>query len=212
MKFEDQIREFEGQPLNRQILMGILKDYKRPYDKINELVRQEALIPVKKGVFVPGPALHLASPEPFLLANHLNGPSYISMETALSHWGLIPEKVYEVTSATVDRSETYDTSTGRFSYIHLPIPYYSFGQQQITLAENQVALIATAEKALCDKIVTTSGLLFRSVIQLKEWLLEDMRMEKDVLRRLQPRLIHNWLSKAPKKQTLQLLIKILEDL
>jgi hypothetical protein len=77
---------------------------------------------------------------------------------------------------------------------------------------NQVALIATAEKALCDKIVTTSGLLFRSVIQLKEWLLEDMRMEKDVLRRLQPRLIRNWLIKAPKKKTLQLLIKILEDL
>jgi len=212
MKFEDQIREFEGQPLNRQILMGMLRDYKRPYDKINELVKQEVLIRVKKGLFVPGPALHLVSPESFLLANHLNGPSYISMETALSHWGLIPEKVFEVTSATVDRSETYDTSTGRFSYIHLPIPYYSFGQQQITLAQNQVALIATAEKALCDKIVTTSGLLFRSVIQLKEWLLEDMRMEKDVLRRLQPRLIRNWISESPKKQTLQLLVKILEDL
>ena len=212
MKFEDQIREFEGQPLNRQILMDMLKDYKRPYDKINELVKKEALIPVRKGIFVPGPALHLASPEPFLLANHLKGPSYISMETALSYWGLIPEKVFEVTSAAVGRSETYDTLTGRFRYAHLPLPYYAFGQQQVTLAENQVALVATAEKALCDKIITTSGLLFRSVIQLKAWLIEDMRMEKDMLRRLQPRLIHSWLNKAPKKHSLQLLVKILDDL
>ena len=212
MKFEDQIREFEGQPLNRQILMDMLKDYKRPYDKINELVKKEALIPVRKGIFVPGPALHLASPEPFLLANHLKGPSYISMETALSYWGLIPEKVFEVTSAAVGRSETYDTLTGRFRYAHLPLPYYAFGQQQVTLAENQVALVATAEKALCDKIITTSGLLFRSVIQLKAWLIEDMRMEKDMLRRLQPRLIHSWLNKAPKKHSLQLLVKILEYL
>ena len=212
MKFEDQIREFEGQPLNRQILMGILKDYKRPYDKINDLVRQDALIPVKKGIFVPGPLLHLISPEPFLLANHLFGPSYISMETALSYWGLIPEKVFEISSATTRRSESYDTSTGRFSYSHLTLPYYSFGQQQVTLAERQVALVATPEKALCDKLVTTSGLLFRSLVQLKEWLLEDMRMDKDVLRQLQPRLIHSWLNNAPKKTTLQLLVKIIEDL
>ncbi len=210
MKFEEQMRQFEGQPINRQILLGMLKGYKRPYDKINEMVKQETIIPVRKGIFVPGPALHLVPPEPFLLANHLNGPSYISMETALSYWGMIPEKVFEITSATTRRSETYDTSSGRFSYTHLPLPFYSFGQQQVTVADRQVALVATAEKALCDKIITTSGLLFRSVIQLKAWLLEDMRMEKDILRSLQPHIIRNWLSKAPKKHTLQLLIKVLE--
>jgi len=212
MKFEDSIRVFQGQPLNRQILMGMLKDYKRPYDKINELVRKEVLIPVKKGIFVPGPSMHLRTPEPFLLANHLTGPSYVSMETALSYRGLIPEKVFEISSATIGRSGTYNTSTGRFSYIHLPLPYYSFGQQSVTLAENQVALVATAEKALCDKIVTTSGLLFRSVVQLKEWLIEDMRMDRATLSSLNPGMIRSWMNKAPKKTTLQLLIKILEDL
>jgi hypothetical protein len=212
MKFEDQIRQYEGQPLTRQILMGMLKDYKRPYDKINELVRQETLIPLKRGIFIPGPSLYLDPPEPFLLANHLNGPSYISMETALSHWGMIPEKVFEISSATVGRSASYSTPIGRFSYSHLALPYYSFGQQQVTLTENQAVLIATPEKALCDKIVTTSGLLFRSLVQLKAWLIEDMRMEKEVLRSLQSRIILSWLSKAPKKQTLQLLIKILDDL
>jgi hypothetical protein len=212
MKFEEQIRSFEGQPLTRQILMDLLKDYKRPYDKINELVKQAAIIPIKRGVYIPGPSLHLTLPEPFLLANHLNGPSYISMESALSHWNMIPEKVFEISSATINRSKIYDTSIGRFSYLHLPLPYYSFGQEQVTISKSQVALVATPEKALCDKIIATSGLLFRSIIQLREWLMEDMRIEKDVLRSLKPRIIQGWLSNTPKKTALQLLIKILEDL
>lgn len=212
MSFEEQIRSFEGQPLTKQILLDLLKDYKRPYDKINELVRKNLIIPVKRGVFVPGPALHLTAPEPFLLANHLYGPSYISMESALSYWGMIPEKVFEITSATLNRSKSYHSSVGRFSYTHLPLPYYAFGQQQITLAENQVAMVATAEKALCDKMVATSGLLFRSTVQLKAWLTEDMRIDKDTLSRLQPRTIKSWLPKAPKKTTLEFLIKILEDI
>ena len=91
MDLAEPLREFEGQPLTRQLLMDLLKDYKRPYDKISEMVNQQELIPVKRGIFVPGPKLHIRQPEPFLLANHLRGPSYVSLETALSYWGLIPE-------------------------------------------------------------------------------------------------------------------------
>ena len=123
MKFGETIRGFEGQPLTRQILMDLLKDYKRPYDKISEMVKQGELIQVKRGIFVPGPKLHMGQPEPFLLANHLAGPSYVSLETALSHWGLIPEQVFETASATTGRSKSYRTQVGRFSYVHLPLPY-----------------------------------------------------------------------------------------
>jgi hypothetical protein len=212
MEFEETIKRFGGQPLTRQILLEILKDYKRPHDKIHELVRQQALIPVKRGVFVPGPRLHLTQPEPFLLANHLNGPSYVSLETALSYWRLIPEQVYEIASATTERSKEYHTPVGRFTYTHLPLPYYAFGQMQVTLAENQVALIASPEKAVCDKLITTSGLLFRSLAPLKNWLLEEMRMDREVLRNLQTRTIRSWLPAAPKKKVLELLVNILEDL
>lgn len=37
----------------------------------------------------------MATPESFLIANHLNGLSYISLESALSYWGYIPEQVEE---------------------------------------------------------------------------------------------------------------------
>jgi hypothetical protein len=212
MSIEEQIRNFNGQPLTRQILLDILKDYKRPHDKINELVKQKSLVPVKRGVFVPGPKLQLVQPDPFLLANHLYRPSYVSLETALSYWGLIPERVYEITSMTTDRTKEYNTAVGRFTYLHLPLTYYFFGQKQVALAENQLALVATPEKALCDKLIATSGLLFRSSIQLKAWLLEDMRMDRESLRKLQTRNIHSWLKAAPKKKVIELLIKILEDL
>lgn len=208
----DTIRNFAGQPLTRQILMDLLKDYKRPFDKIGELVRQKVLIQVKRGIFIPGPALNIPQPEPFLLANHIAGPSYVSLEAALSHWRMIPEQVYEITSVTTRRSKTYDTPAGRFTYKHLPLPYYSFGQQSMELAKNQVALVATPEKALCDKIVITSGLLFRSAVQLMAWLTEDMRINRDALRALRLGMIREWLNSAPKKDSLQLLVKILEKL
>jgi hypothetical protein len=212
MKFEQEIQNFSGQPLTRQILLDVLKDYKRPQDKISELVRKKELIPVKRGVFIPGPHSRLLQPEPFLLANHLYGPSYISLETALSYWRLIPEQAFEIASMTIDRSKKYKTSVGRFTYTHLPLPYYSFGIKQVKLAENQVALVASPEKAICDKLIATSGLLFRSVTQLKGWILEEMRMDPEGLRNLQTRTIHDWLSEAPKRKTLELLIKILDDL
>ena len=212
MTFQEAIQDFGGQPLTRQVLLNLLKDYKRPFDKITELVKQKALIPVKRGIFVPGPILNIPQPEPYLLANHLMGPSYVSLESALSHWRMIPEQVYEISSVTTGRSKVYNTPLGRFSYMHLPLPYYSFGQQSLELAKNQVALVATAEKALCDKIITTSGLLFRSSVQLLAWLTEDMRMDKEVLRTLQTGMIRDWLDESPKKDSLQLLVKTLEDL
>src|ERR1700676_3418089 len=133
MRFEDAISEYGGQPLNRQVILDLLKEYKRPFDKISELVKQKELIQVKRGIFIPGPALHINQPEPYLLANHLKGPSYVSMETALSHWGMIPERVFEISSMTTSRSIVYNTTVGRFSYTHLRLPYYSFGQMQVKL-------------------------------------------------------------------------------
>ena len=212
MEFREAIRDYEGQPITKQILLDLLKEYKRPYDKINELVKQGILIPVKRGIYVPGPKLSISKPEPFLLANHLLGPSYISFETALSYWNLIPERVYEVSSATSQNSKKYKTKVGRFSYKHMPLPYYSFGIKQVELVKNQRVLIATAEKALCDKIVTTSGLLLRSNKQVMELLIDDLRMEKDMLRNLNYKEIGKWIINAPKRTSLTMLIKTLKEL
>ncbi len=120
MEFRESIQNFAEQPITKQVLMAILKEYKRPYDKINELVKQGILILVKRGIYIPGPKLNIAKPHSYLLANHILGPSYVSLESALSYHGLIPERVYEISSLTTQNSKTYKTPTGRFSYTHLP--------------------------------------------------------------------------------------------
>ena len=72
--------------------------------------------------------------------------------------------------------------------------------------------MASPEKALCDKIVTTSGVLLRSVKQTLELLIEDFRIDKQMLRNLDTTIISSWLKDAPKENSLMILVKTLKGL
>lgn len=212
MEFKEALAEYAEAPLQLQVLLHLLKDYKRPYDKINELVRQEILTPVKKGLFIPGAKTNIAKPEPFLIANHLWGPSYVSVDTALSYWGFIPERVFEISSVTVKNTKTYLTKAGRFSYLHAPLPYYSIGIKSIQLSKKQIVMIASPEKALCDKIIMTSGILLRSTKLVSEYLLDELRMDEEMLQKLDTNEIESWINISPKKESLKMLVKALKNL
>lgn len=206
------MHEYAEEPLTRQIMMDLLKDYKRPNDKINELVKKGELTSIKKGLYVAGPNINIAKPASFLIANHLWGPSYVSMEAALSYWGLIPERVFEISSLTIKVSKSYKTSMGRFSYVNAPLPYYAFGIKSVQLTPKQVVLIASPEKAICDKIITTSGIILRSAKQAQEYLMDDLRIDEELLSELDPEVISSWISDAPKKESLSMLVKTIRNL
>ena len=212
MELEESLQEYAEEPLTRRLLMDLLKDYQRPNDKISELIKAGKLTAVKNGLYVSGPKMKLVRPEPFLVANHLRGPSYVSMETALSYWGLIPERVYEVSSVTTKSSRAYKTPLGAFTYMHSPLPYYAFGIKSVSLTQRQVALIASPEKAVCDKIIQTSGVLLRSTKQAKEFLLDDLRIDEESLRQLNIKAMTSWIEDAPKKSSIAMLVKTLGDL
>jgi hypothetical protein len=212
LTFAESIKNYSGQPLTRQVLLDLLKDYQRPYDKISELTRQKMLIQVKRGLFIPGPVTSVEVPEALLLANHLWGPSYVSSDSALAYWGLIPERVYETISMTTHLAKTYQTPVGRFRYIRLPLPYYAFGLKSMSLTPSQTCLIAGKEKALCDKVITTQRLKLRSVKQAKQYLMEDLRIEREDLRTFDTQEIEDYLLNAPKRDSLSILIKTLSDL
>jgi hypothetical protein len=206
------LKKYAEEPLTRQLMQDLLREYKRPNDKINEMIRAGKLTAVKKGFYIPGPKLDMAKPRSFLIANHLYGPSYVSMESALSYWGLIPEKVYETSSVTIKRGRFYKTPVGRFRYFHAGLPYYSYGLKSVKLTERQVAIMASPEKAICDKIIMTPGILFRSTQGVKEFLTEDLRIEKDSLLQLDLESIESWIEHAPKKTSIEMLVKTLERL
>ena len=50
------------------------------------------------------------------IANKIYKPSYISFETAMSHYRLIPESIYMITSASTKRTSLFETPLVRFSY------------------------------------------------------------------------------------------------
>lgn len=212
MDFRKMIKGYTEAPISRHLILDLLSDYKSPNDKISELLKSKELISIRRGLYIIGPKMDLPSPEPFLIANHLRGPSYVSLESALSYWNMIPERAYEISSVTLKPSKLYKNPAGRFSYQQLRTPYYSYGIKHIEYSSKQTALIASREKALCDKIVLTPKVNLRSVKQTLAFLTEDLRIDSEILGSLDAKVLESWVKDAPKKSSLKILIKTLKGL
>jgi len=212
MDIQVALRELSNQPLTHQLLAGLLKDYKRPNDKILALKADGLIEPIKKGLYIVGRSLGSERPESALLANHILGPSYLSMESALAHYGLIPEKVFAVTSMTTKASRKFQTNIGLYTYTNLPLPYYAFGLATVSLSKDQQAIMAIPEKALCDKIATTAGITLRSQSSARDYVFGNLRMEEEDLVKFDLNAMLSWLENAPKRESLEMLIKMIEKI
>lgn len=120
---------------------------------IKKLVRDEILIPIKKGFYTSSFYLNEIKEKGFLdlyrqqLANVLRQPSYVSLESALSFYGLIPEETFNITSITLKSTRTYKNKLGTFIYRNI--------KKELFLGYNQIKKIdpisrATKAKALFD--------------------------------------------------------------
>ena len=84
----------------------------------------------------------------FLIANRIYMPSYVSFEMALSYYGLIPEGVYLVTSASGRKTVRFKTPVAEFSYRKIK-PELLFGYR-LEKQRGQGYKIAEMEKAVLD--------------------------------------------------------------
>ena len=89
---------------------------------------------------------------PFVLAQPMYGPSYISLESALSHHGWIPEAVHAVTSVTVRRTASFDTPFGPFSFTRVAQRTFFAGVERVEVGPGAVFLLASPLKALADYV------------------------------------------------------------
>ncbi|MBU0506560.1 hypothetical protein KJ708_11260 [bacterium] len=167
-------------------LMERLKNYASPRSKITQLIAKGDIVRIKKGLYLPGP-LYNKSYSKLVLANLIYGPSYVSLEYALSYYGMIPERVDCITSVTNKRNKYFETSVGAFSYIYMPDKIYPLG---ITLKVNDhdSFFLATKEKALCDMIYREKNLTTQKDIHL--YLTQDLRIEEEDLVSLDKDLIY----------------------
>jgi len=119
---------------------------------------------LKRGVY----AFSLNPPTKFEIANRLYRPSYISFETALSYYNIIPEIVYVVTSVTTKRTKEFSAQNSVFKYYKIKKRLF-FGYQP-QMVKGKTILVAEKEKALLDYIyfLSLKKLLFNDRLDLSK--------------------------------------------
>ena len=133
-----------------------------PSEKIRALEKDGQLIRLKRGLYVVSSEVSGKPVNACLCANHIYGPSYVSQQWALRWYGLIPERVYTMTSVTTKRTRMFENSLGRFTFEQVKPEYFAIGVNRVE--EDGVSfLMASREKALCDMILHDSYLPSQSV-------------------------------------------------
>lgn len=175
---------------SHEILESILIDKVSNINaKIAYMVNKGELIRLKKGLYALGEDYQTTSIDTISLANMLYAPSYVSFDYALSYYGLIPERVYEITSATMRMKKEFDTPLGRFTYKPVSLQAYALGIDWLYDDIHGGMLIATSEKALCDKIRSDRGIGRLSQQKLRDYLEFDLRIDMDLFYTLDSALI-----------------------
>jgi hypothetical protein len=152
-----------------------IKEYSQPGFKAHMMVKEGKLIRLKRGWFCVNPKYSKKSINHGVVANVLyDGPSYVSIETALSYYGLIPERTMGMTSVVTGRSKTFKTPIGWFSYKSIPEDLFPIGVRSV-----DGYLMASPEKALCDYLYTRKDLRIYSPKTLASYLEEDVRFDFD---------------------------------
>ena len=154
------------------------RDYSNVYTKISREERDGNLIKLKRGLYATEDVKN-----PLVVANYIFAPSYISFETALAYYNMIPERVYLIKSATYKKNKTkvYENKLGRFMYEDVSKQVFAYGVDIIEIEGFKVQ-IASREKALLDMIASVPP---RSNIkEVEELLFDDLRISEDVYSQL----------------------------
>jgi hypothetical protein len=206
-----ELAKFGIVPIDYNILVSALSGYKSPKDKISQLEKNGDIVRVKKGLYVLSPATSGQTLSRELIANHLYGPSYISLESALSFYGLIPEKVYSIRSVTTRRAKHFSTQLGNFEYVTIPPEYYSIGVSQQIVDKEYAYLIATPEKAICDMILSIRNFRIQSVRAMRIFLEDDLRLDLSGIKTYNMDIIRDCIDAGVKKKELTQLLKLMEQ-
>ncbi len=156
MKFEDLIKKAAHLPAFKVSFLAAGGSLGQIRLQISRWVNDGKLIRLHKGFYTLSEPYRKTDYQPFCIANSLKKVSYVSLQSALSWHGVIPEYVPAVTCVTTGRPQTIETPLGRFEFRHISDKYF-WGYHQIKLKAEQTAFIASPEKALLDLIYLTPG-------------------------------------------------------
>jgi len=182
MEFERVLAIIADEPLFETSLL--LAGDEDPKDVRRQLSRWTAsgrLYKMRRGLYALAPPFQKVKPHSFLIANRMVRGSYVSTQSALAHYGLIPETVPVVTSVTTALPTRWETPLGSYEFRHIKTALFR-GYRSVELGEGQHAFVATPEKALIDLVYLTPG--GDSPDYLRELRLQNLdRLDPDRLER-----------------------------
>jgi len=196
-------------PVSTSTVASLFSDLKAGNQKVRNLEISGKIIRLKRGLYVVDPKISRIPLSTELIANHLYAPSYVSMQTALRYYGLIPEAVYTTQSMTMKHSRNFDTPIGRFDYQMITREAFSVGITYIN-KQNHSFLIATPEKALCDLIANSPKVNLRYLKDVETYLEEDIRMDIEELKKMDIAIFENYAQVGKKAPSIKTLIKYIK--
>ena len=211
-ELEREFKKYPSRIIEHTTLSQILSNlgYSRINDKIVQLKNKGILTALKSGLYLYNPVYDEALVSKEIVANLLLGPSYISFDYALWYHGLIPESVETVQSATTKRSKSYSTPLGVFSYKQIKKELYNIALE-IHNTKSGNFIIASKEKALCDKVYYTKDIPIRSKSAMFAFLEDDLRIDLDELIESDIKVFRDYFH-ITKSKKIAFLQKIIEDL
>ncbi|MFC1783848.1 hypothetical protein ACFL02_09735 [Planctomycetota bacterium] len=124
----------------------------KQYNLIKRAIAAGEIIQIRRGLYCLAPKYSREKISPFGMAQQIYGPSYISLESALSWHGWIPEAVYCVTNASFKRSTKFETSLGGISYVRVPQKVFYAEVERHSDKTGNIYFMASAMKALTDYV------------------------------------------------------------
>lgn len=157
MVFKDLLRIIGDEPVFETGLL--LSGDVDPLDVRKQLSRWKAsgkVHQLRRGLYSLAPPYQKTVPHPFLVANRLVSASYVSLQSALSFYGMIPELVPATTSVTTAYSAAWRTIFGQYDFRHIQTGWFH-DYRRTSLGNGQWAYIASPGKALLDLIYLKPG-------------------------------------------------------
>ena len=144
-------------------------------NNLGRWVMQGYLVRLRQGYYA-FPEYRESTEFALYFANIIYKPSYISLHTALSFYGIIPEAVPQITSVTTLKTKTFSNDFGEYSYKNIK-PDIMFGYDLREMEGGRRIMFATPEKALIDLLYLYP--FYNTERDLEELRLDESYMEDD---------------------------------
>jgi hypothetical protein len=125
------------------------------YGMVNKALKKGEIIKIRRGLYLLADKYRHKKLSKFFLASRIVPHSYVSIESALSYYGWIPERVTTVTSIlAIGRTKKFTTPFGEFVFYQLPVNEYEFlsGVTRVEEIKGEPFLLASPLRALADYV------------------------------------------------------------